>query len=861
VHEHWRVFDENLHDRLSQVASPSFDAMTSEIWPGLLRGAAVCIAPDDVVQDPSALKNWLIENAITKTFQPAPMTERLLLEDWTGSTAALRLLRSAGDRLTRYPSNSIPFRVYNLYGPTEDTVWTTVAPVEAPGESENTPAPHIGRPIANHRVYILGPHMEVQPIGVPGELCIEGEGLAAGYLNRPQLTAEKFVDGKYRTGDRVRWLPDGNIQFIGRIDRQVKIRGFRIELAEIENRLLTHEAVKEAAVTAREDGAGDRRLCAYVVYYDFAAPGLDELKDHLSLTLPHYMIPPFITGLSEMPLNSSGKVNWKALPEPGMMAQANYTAPRDGTESRLLSLWREVLFGEGGGRRAEAVGIDTDFFQAGGHSLKATNLAGRIHKTFDVKVPLTQLLSTPTVRELAGHINRASRQKYIAIEPAKTREYYPLSSSQAQFFILHQMKTQSLHYNMPHAFRLSGPLDKGRLEDAFRALIHRHESLRTSFLTVSGKPFQVIHDNVDFEMGNIGPIAPIGPILPFDLSRAPLMRVELKNISEDVHILLVDLHHIITDGTSIGIMVNEFMALYDGGSLPPLRIHYKDYAQWQQDWMNTPERAKQQDFWTAQLSGPLPGLALPLDRPRGSEPSYEGGQVAFELDENQAAALNELAAERGTTLYNVLLAVFNVMLHKLSGQRDIIVGAPAANRRRPDLEPIIGMFVNTLALRNFPAGEKTFNDFLGEVGRRTLEAHENQEFPFPSLANVILGTTNRHTSRNPIFDVLFLLQNMEIRDLTIKGLTLDTHDLDFVQSPFDLILLGDQEAGKIKLRYIYSTALFDEETIQRFARYFTGIVSAVTDDASPALRDIHLLHDLEEPKAVILEEADGDFGF
>jgi tyrocidine synthetase-3 len=831
VHCHWRFFAQTIPDRVSQVASPSFDAMTLEVWPCVLRGAALLIAPGDVVREPLKMKEWLITGSVTVTFQSTPMAERLLTEQWPGTTA-LRVMCTGGDRLTRYPPDTLPFRLYNLYGPTEDTVYTTYAPVEPAAGRANRPAPHIGKPIANHEVYILGPNREVQPIGVPGELCIAGEGLAAGYLNRPELTAEKFENGKYRTGDRVRWLPDGNIEFLGRIDQQVKIRGYRIEPAEIENRLTTHEAIKEAAVTVQEDPAGDRHLCAYVVCHAGASAGIDELREYLSLTLPLYMIPPFFTELPRLPLNSSGKVNRKALPAPGMTDQANYTVPRDDTEKRLHSLWLEVLFGDDESRRTMDIGIDTDFFQAGGHSLKAAHLVSRIHRCFDTSVPMGQIFVSPTIRALAEYIKSRGKEKYKSISAVEDRLYYPLSSAQKRLYILQQLDAGNIGagYNITAALQLEGHLDRDKVEQTFKQLIRRHESFRTSFHLVDDQPVQRIHENVPFEIGSIGsigPIGPIGPMSPFDLSEAPLLRVGLGEIEEDRHLLVVDMHHIIADGASVAILVKEFMALYQGRTLPPLKVRYRDFAVWQMSAGHMEAIKQQEVFWLDAFETPPPAIDLPLDYARPAEQRFKGERFDFTVEEETVRGLNILARQYNTTLFSLLLALFNMLMAKLSSREDIVVGAGIEGRGHEDLRSIAGMFVNTLALRNFPAKEKTFAAFLEELNGRTVAAFENSDYPFEDLVEQ-LGV-NRDTSRNPLFDVSLQLDNLAVPELEIPGIKLRPYPFDPGISKFDLTLWAEETEGRFVFSFEYSTALFTVNTISTFARYFKEMAGFLSE--------------------------------
>jgi amino acid adenylation domain-containing protein len=875
--------------RAAILAPFVFDASVQQVFGTLLLGHALCIVPENTRTEGFLLADYyrrfgidcsdgtpvhlrllqetINAGAIRENGRPLPVRHFLIGGEalpWTVVEEFLACFPSPGPAIT------------NVYGPTECCVDSSFYHI-TPGETGQGDVVPIGRPMPNETIYILDRNGLLQPVGIPGELCIAGHGVGCGYLNNPELTAEKFTSSPrhpvtssplYHSGDLACWLPDGNIRFLGRIDQQVKIRGYRIEPGEIEALLLTHPLVDRAVVTARTADSGDSYLCTYIVagtVENDEDAFINRLKEHISAKLPDYMVPQYFILLEEIPVTANGKINRSALPEPDtLVSDGIYTAARDETEERLVRLWQEVLFGSGAEGTAATIGIDDDFFKLGGHSLKATILAARIYKHSHVRLPLTQLFRSPTVRGVSAYLKAAVKETYIAIEPAKEREYYPLSSAQQQFYILHQMKTSSTHYNIPTALRMQGPLDREKLAITFRKLIERHESLRTSFRTVGGKPFQKIHENVEFRVEELEtgfPAALKHFIRPFDLSQAPLLRVGLVRQETEVHILLVDLHHIVTDGMSTVVLVKDFMALYAGETLAPLPIQYKDYALWQQQGMESAWMKRQEEYWLRELNGNLPELRLPTDFPRSEVLQYVGAQRSFQFDDTEYAALKELALEQGTTLYGVLLTLFIIMLYKLSGQEEIVIGAPVANRRHPDLEGIIGMFVNSLVLRNFPRAEKDFCSFLQEVAERILEVHDNQEYPFDRLVEKLLGKTTRSTSRNPLFEVIFLLQNIETAELKIEGVTFQPYDIHYNTSAFDLVLLGSDVQGALSMRYLYSTALFKEETIERFEQYYREIVRAVLQDRRIKLGDITITVRLADPKAAILEDADGDFGF
>ncbi|MDQ1351784.1 MAG: hypothetical protein QG657_2089, partial [Acidobacteriota bacterium] len=746
------IFEENQDSRMSQVANPAFDAMASEVWPCLLSGASLHITDKNHLA-PGEMRDWLIQHCITISFQPTVMAEHLLTEIWPDEGVALKSLCAAGDKLNHYPQREYPFKLYNLYGPTEDTVWTTWTLVEK--ESHPGRSPVIGKPIANHHVYILNTNLKLQPVGLPGELCITGIGLARGYLNNPELTAIKFISVSsvssvakiYKTGDLAKWLPDGNIEFLGRIDHQVKIRGFRIELGEIENQLMKYPGVKEAVVLAQEE-RGDKYLCAYIV--SDREHEISVYREYLLLKLPDYMIPSAFVQLEKIPVTPNGKIDRRALPKPGLKAGDNYVAPVNDVERKLVDLWSEVL-----DRQAHvSIGIDDNFFQLGGHSLNATILAAKIHKEFDVRIPLAEIFKTPTIKELAKYIKEKNKESHISIEPVEDREYYDLSPAQKRLYILQQLVTNNTGYNMPFAITLKENIEKEKLETVFKKLIKRHESLRTSFITVNEMPVQRIHREVEFsiDISNAPGETDINSFLfeftkPFRLELAPLLRATLVTIGSS-RFLIIDMHHIITDGTSQSVLEKECLALLAGETLEPLRFQYKDYSEWYNRVLQQEVIDRQESYWLKEFTGELPVLDLPTDYPRPSIQGIEGNVVSFAFDFEETAALKAIAEKDGLTLYMLLLAIFNVLLAKLSGQDDIIIGTPIAARRHADLANVIGMLVNTMAVRNFPLGGKVLNDFFKEVRNRTLEAYENQEYPFEVLVDKI--ALERDTSRNPV---------------------------------------------------------------------------------------------------------------
>jgi tyrocidine synthetase-3 len=842
IYSHRSIFSEAPGSRFSQVSGPGFDAMGFEVWPSLTSGAALYIVDDEIRANPTGMKEWLIRNGITISFQPTVLAEALLEEHWPQQGVALRFLRTAGDRLKKYPRRSYSFRLFNLYGPTEDSVWTTWTEVKET-EANMYRYPTIGKPIHNHRIYILSSCLALQPVGVPGELCIAGDGLALGYLNNPELTNSKFqitncnslADGPslstpyslprtfrfYRTGDFARWLQNGSIEFLGRIDHQVNIRGFRIELGEIESQMIKHDGVEEAVVTTGETESGEKYLCAYYV----AKSALREpLREYLSLYLPDYMIPSYFTRLERLPVTPNGKIDRKALPKPVIDAGDDYIAPANEVEKKLVDIWSGILNVDSG-----KISVNANFFRLGGHSLKATLLVSEIHKELNVKVPLAKIFETPWIRGLARYMGHVAENIYASVESVEKKEYYALSSAQKRLYILQQLEPESTGYNMSAVIPLEEDINVERLEQTFRKLIARHESLRTSFHMVDNLPVQKIHDvktvasrwALDFGENEAGKGFE-DFIKPFDLSQAPLLRVGLIK-----HTLFLDLHHIITDGTSQAVLAKEFRALYAGEELPLLRLQYKDYAEWRNSREQQEKINLQGHYWLNVFRGELSMMTLPIDFERPVVQSFKGASVRFALDQKETEALKRTARENDVTLYMILLAAFNVLLSKLSGGEDIIVGTPVAGRRHADLKNIVGMFLNTLAIRNYPSGEKSFSTFLGDVKTRTLDAYENQEYPFEYLVDRLSVT--RDTGRNPIFDVMFNLLNQS--DYT-GGVAPEGTNSNEPHVPgtskFDLNLSAVDYGSTLLFNLEYCTALFKKETVDRIIGYFKTVLKTVS---------------------------------
>ncbi len=847
--------------KVLQFTTISFDVFCQEVFSTLLCGGELNIPTRETRNDTNKLLKFIAEKEIEVIFMATAYFKYIASqpEYLQALSSSIKHIIVAGEQLLvtdelRKYLRETKVNLHNHYGLSETHVVTTYI---VNCESDISELPPIGKPISNSAAYIVDSYNNLQPMGVVGELCLAGDVLARGYLNRPELTVEKFVENPfepgtimYRTGDLARWLPDGNIEFLGRIDHQVKIRGFRIELGEIENKLLSHEAVKETVVIAKEDNSRNKYLCAYVVGEKELTAS--ELRQHLFKELPDYMIPSYFIQLEKLPLTHNGKIDRKALPEPdgNITTGTEYEAPRNSTEEALAGIWSEVL---GVGK----IGINDNFFELGGHSLKATSLAGKIHKVLNVEVPLKEIFNNPTIKGISEYIKGSEESIYSSIEPVEEKEYYEMSSAQKRIYTLQQFDINSTSYNMPGVFKLEGDLDANKLKEAFNKLILRHEALRTSFEVKEAELIQKVHKRVEFnieqykveENGEIEELVK-NFIRAFELSKAPLLRVALIKIKDNEHILMIDMHHIISDGVSLGILTKEFMELYEGKELTKIRVQYKDFAVWQNKLFKSGEIKKQEEYWIKAFEGEVPVLNMPTDYQRPSIQSFEGNNINFELSEELTDKLKQIAKETGSTMYMVLLSACNVLLSKYSGQEDIVIGSPIAGRPHADLQSIMGMFVNTLAMRNYPESSKTFKEFLAEVKASSLQVFENQDYQFEELVEGL--NIRRDLSRNPLFDVMFTMQNMDAEENQIEGLKFRPYEASNNIAKFDMTITATELGKTMLLSLNYCTKLFNKQTIQKMSKHLINILISIANNTNLRLSELEMLS--EEEKYQLLVE-------
>ncbi len=865
VQWHQRVYAVSPDDRATQLAGVGFDACVWELWPYLSAGAAVYVPDQETRADIQRLWAWYAEMGITLSFMPTPMAE-VALKLPLPPGLALRQLLTGGDRLHDGRYDQLPFGLVNHYGPTENAVVSTAGEVVAEPAGR---APPIGRPIDNVCAFVLDEYHELAPVGVVGELYVGGASLARGYHDRPTLTDERFVMAPeatgyagrlYRTGDQVRWLADGRIEFIGRADFQVKIRGFRIELGEVESVIQQQDGVSEAVCVALEDSSADKRLVAYVV------GDCDEgdLLTSLRAELPDYMLPDVVVQLAELPMTPNGKVDRKALPEPERKVLAEYVAPESREEVALAKLYASLL-------DVERVGVNDDFFGLGGHSLLATQLASRIRDELGVEMPLRQLFDTPRVGELAAALTEAeaAANRLPEIKTVSRDDALPLSFAQQRLWFLDELEPGLPVYNVPLALRLDGPLELRSLELAFDALAARHESLRTSFAAPSGKPVQVIaHDlsipcEVDDGEGFSQPQIDLWireqVTAPFSLRNGPLLRVRLLKLAAETHVLVLVIHHIVADGWSMGVLFSDLSALYEASmgaqapQLPDLPVQYADYAAWQRRWLSGAELDRQLSFWREQLSDAPPVLELPTDRPRPQHQGHAGAKLARRFSVEVSGQLRQLAEQTDSTLFMVMLTAFAEVLARWSGQRDVVVGTPIAGRRYSALEGLIGFFVNTLALRLHWQADASFSDLLKDCRAMTLGAYAHQDLPFEKLVEELQPT--RDTSHSPIFQVLFGLHNELSYEFPLPGLEVQPMGIQVDTAKFDLNVSISDFDGGLLATFEYSTDLFDAATVERLAGHYERLLEAVVQDPHSALAALPLLADGEQQR--LLSEFSG----
>ncbi|HBP5412408.1 TPA: amino acid adenylation domain-containing protein, partial [Pseudomonas aeruginosa] len=850
--EAWFGFDER--DVWTLFHSYAFDFSVWEIFGALLYGGRLVIVPQWVSRSPEDFYRLLCREGVTVLNQTPSAFKQLMAvacsADMATQQPALRYVIFGGEALDlqslrpwfqRFGDRQP--QLVNMYGITETTVHVTYRPVSEADLEGGLVSP-IGGTIPDLSWYILDRDLNPVPRGAVGELYIGRAGLARGYLRRPGLSATRFVPNPfpggagerlYRTGDLARFQADGNIEYIGRIDHQVKVRGFRIELGEIEAALAGLAGVRDAVVLAH-DGVGGTQLVGYVVAdsAEDAERLRESLRESLKRHLPDYMVPAHLMLLERMPLTVNGKLDRQALPQPdASLSQQAYRAPGSELEQRIAAIWSEIL-------GVERVGLDDNFFELGGHSLLATRVISRVRQGQQLDASLKALFERPVLEAFAQGLERTT-DAVSTIPLADRQQPLALSFAQERQWFLWQLEPESAAYHIPSALRLRGRLDVDALQRSFDSLVARHETLRTRFRLEGGRSYQQVQPAVSVsiereQFGEEGLIERIQAIVvqPFDLERGPLLRVNLLQLAEDDHVLVLVQHHIVSDGWSMQVMVEELVQLYAGYSqgldvvLPALPIQYADYALWQRSWMEAGEKERQLAYWTGLLGGEQPVLELPFDRPRPARQSHRGAQLGFELPRELVEAVRALAQREGASSFMLLLASFQALLYRYSGQADIRVGVPIANRNRVETERLIGFFVNTQVLKADLDGRMGFDELLAQARQRALEAQAHQDLPFEQLVEAL--QPERNASHNPLFQVLFNHQS-EIRSVTpevqLEDLRLEGLAWDGQTAQFDLTLDIQEDENGIWASFDYATDLFDASTVERLAGHWRNLLRGI----------------------------------
>lgn len=849
-------FDMNPTDNVLLIAPISFDTAHKNLFAPLIKGGRLHLF-ESGMYDYNKMSDYINVHKITSVnCTPSGFYPLVDYNERTNFSRLITLKRiflggeSINCKKLKPLVKSINFKgeIINTYGPTECTDLASFYRISNQ-EIEQLKVIPIGKPLNNVEIYIVDQEMNLVPIGITGELCIAGIGLARGYYNAPDLTREKFVEFPkitpkkvYKTGDMARWMPDGNIEFIGRKDNLTKIRGFRVEVGEIETCLMKHPDVDEVVVVAIEDTFGTKVLSAYFVANVNITNS--ELRNFLIKSLPNFMVPTYFTQLKKMPLNQNGKIDRKALPVSNLdpVSDFDYVAPEGELEKKVAHIWRDVL-------NIQKIGVYDNFFELGGHSLNAASIILKVNQEFDVNIQLSEMFKNPTIKEFTTLILDGEQYKSSIILPVEAREYYPVSSQQKRLFIMWQLNRDSVAYNLPSGTIIEGDLEYDMLVRAFQHLVDRHESLRTSFSFINGQVVQYVHPTlkviVDIVEASEEELMEYvhGFTTPFNLEQPPLFKVKVIKIRKNKHLLLTDAHHIVFDGISMDIIMEEFYDSYLNKDLPPVKLQYRDYAVWQGEFFQSDDFKSKEKYWLNIFKEEPPLLELNTDYPRHPVQLYDSDYVSIMAGYDLTKRLKKIAKENGTTLYTVLLAALNVLFLKYTGKEDITIGTPTAGRSRPGLERIIGMFVNTVVIRNFPCREKTFLNFLDEVKDNTIKAIDYEEYPFELLVNEV--DVYRNTGRNPIFDIMFSLDNDECFFKDTGDLTFHKFPFESSMTQFDMFIHVLEINEDMHFKWRYRKDIFKKDTVQRLAEHFIYLLDEITKKMDIPLQDIQMMSEAE----------------
>ncbi|ELS00501.1 amino acid adenylation enzyme/thioester reductase family protein [Xenococcus sp. PCC 7305] len=871
-----------------QSAPASSDISVWQFLAPLLIGGKTVIINQETLCNPQQLFQVIQQNQITlvelvpvvlRSFvnhlsQVAPEARTLPSLQWmmvTGESVSVDLVNQW---LKLYPNIAI----VNAYGPSEASDDITQEIITQPlPENSNTVA--IGKPLANLNLYLLDSNQQLVPVGVPGEICVSGYGVGLGYWRNEEKTQANFIanpfpetakplpgvttDLLYKTGDLGRWLDNGSIEYLGRIDNQVKIRGFRIELGEIETAIAKYPGVKDAVVNACTDKNGENRLVAYYI----APQSLDskQLRECLKAKLPDYMMPSAWVQLEVFPLTPNGKCDLKSLPIPDFESSTSkYIAPRNSTETSLTKIWQEVL-------NLEQIGINDNFFELGGHSLLATQISSKIRHSLAIELPLRCLFEYPTIAELAPQLKSHNLTEKPPIKPIARERDLPLSFAQARLWFLAQLEPDNPAYNIPEAIRLQGELDLEILTKTIAAIIQRHETLRTNFKIIADEPVQIIHSEIDFQLSTIDlstvpqisreqevrKLTETEALKPFDLAKDSLLRVTLIRLHEVEHIVLFTMHHIISDGWSTGILVQEVATLYPAflvgkpSPLPELPIQYADYAVWQREWLQGEVLDRQLSYWKQKLGGQLPVLKLPYREQKPIVKTNRSQNHSFTLSQDLTSGLEQLSRQTETSLFMVVLATLKTLLYRYTQQDDIVVGADIANRNQSETEGLIGFFVNLLVLRTDLSGYPSFRDLLTRVRKVTLSAYAHQDLPFDRLAQEL--QPSRQLNQGNLFQVLLVMDNLPITELELPGLTISSLAEVDSRAKFDLVLFISETTQGMVGNWQYNDDLFEHNAIAKLSAHYVTLLENIVSQPDQRINKLEMITQSEKEVQTMAE--------
>lgn len=839
---------------IGQIAPYFFDMSVKPIYGALLLGHTLVVIPERAVYDGKSLLDFIEDNSVD-VIDGTPSHLRILvnaLETHSVSSFAKQII-VGGEKLNTQLINKLfeelAFQnlkrpqICNVYGPTECTVDSTFYRLPNTAETSNATIP-IGGPLPNQYIMIMDQNLNMLPQGMPGEIYIGGQGVARGYLNQPKLTEERFLffehvaSRVYRTGDIGRWIPGKGVEYFGRSDDQVKLRGYRIEISEVEKAVLNYGGVQAAAITVREDEHDSQVLCAY--YAASETVSTDELRRYLHSVLPSYMIPSFIVRLDDMPYTATYKIDYKSLPDPRHLVQELQIGvveePVGFVEDTLLRLWKEVL-------DLDTISVTANFFDLGGHSLKVMYLKTKIVQHFNYEIAIEEIFRYSTIREMANQIKRNGASESVIVLPAGNRDYYPLTLAQRRIYVQSMLDDTGLNYNQPSVYRVEGRLDEEKFKQSFNQLLQRHSSLRTYIDIVEGEPVQRIKKEVwtsiePYRSGYSDLAKTInGFIRPFDLKEG-LVRLGLIEVSDDSHVFMFDIHHIVSDAISKVLLIKEFIALYTGNWLDVPRLQFSDYCVWEQQFVHSEAFARQQQYWDRVFSVKPSPLKLPTDYKRKAFQSFQGDRMEYRMRAGLKQEIESLLVDTNSTMFMFLFACYNILLSKYARTSDIVVGTPVAGRPHPDLFGASGLFINTIPIRTSVGPAATFADVLERVKASTIEGLNNQHYPLEAIIER-MGLV-RETGRNPLYEVMFLHQKAEISELETLDFTMIPLSFDYKIAKVDLALEAIERGQDIEFTFKYSTSLFRPETVDRMNRDYQRILEQVVLQPRVSIKDIEL---------------------